>query len=129
MGAETRDIRNEEAKKLLDYGFANYGLYRREAVDMKALTVKGGVTQQVLTESEGFSAVLPKEKLSCVQSEVVLPEVLTAPITQGERLGCIAYYVDGEKIGESGIYSKAGVEKISFWVLFRHILSAFSLCE
>ena len=30
MGADTRDIRNESAKQLLDYGFAKYSLYEKE---------------------------------------------------------------------------------------------------
>jgi D-alanyl-D-alanine carboxypeptidase (penicillin-binding protein 5/6) len=30
MGAPTRDVRNDAARRLLDYGFANYALYRSE---------------------------------------------------------------------------------------------------
>ncbi len=125
MGAESRDIRNEEAKKLLDYGFANYGLFKREAQNLSPITVVGGRESHLPLHAEGIAVALPKEKLSAVKSEITLPESLKAPIAKGETVGQITYYADGEIVGESKILAMESVEKISFFHVFMRLLSGF----
>lgn len=126
MGAETRDERNAQAKKLLDYGFASYGVYRDEARALSPLPVDGGVKDQVSLVAAPFSVALPKEKISSVKAEVELPERLLAPLSCGDVVGRVVYSLDGETIGESPITVSDGVEKISFFEILRRLLGAFS---
>lgn len=126
MGAETRDIRNAEAKKLLDYGFAAYTVFRDEGRVIDPLPVDGGMKDFATLEAAPFSITLPKEKLSAVQATVDLPERLNAPIAKGETVGKVVYTLDGEVIGESPITVIEAVDRISFFEILRRLLCAFS---
>ncbi|MBQ8907802.1 MAG: D-alanyl-D-alanine carboxypeptidase [Clostridia bacterium] len=125
MGAESRDVRNEEAKKLLDYGFANYGLYKQEGGAIAPIAVTGGKKNSLALSHGGFAAALPKEKLSSVRYEVILPESVAAPVKKGDAVGKISYYIDGEIIGECDILAEEAVERISFLHLLLCLLSPF----
>ena len=118
MGSPTRDIRNEEAKKLLDYGFANYAVYTEEESNLTELTVKGGTTDACRVKSLKFSTLIDKGAKSRIRKEVHLPEYLAAPIKTGEKVGTVAYYVDDRLIGETDIVTCEDIMKISFGEIF-----------
>ena len=80
MGAENRDIRNAEAQKLLDWGFATYGLFTAEAGTVGPVRITGGKQDDVILNYPRFTAVLPKGEISAVEHEVTLPKTLTAPV-------------------------------------------------
>ena len=126
MGAETRDIRNAEAKKLLDYGFASYGVYKDEGREIPSLPVDGGMKDSVLLTATAFSIALPKEKISAVHAEIELPSRLKAPLAVGDTVGRVVYTLDGEIIGDAPITVKETVDKISFFEILRRLLEAFS---
>ena len=124
MGAESRDIRNEEAKKLLDYGFANYGLFKEEGESLAPLRVTAGRKDTLSLCSKGISLALPKEKLALVKKEVLLPEAISAPVLKGDVIGKIRYTVDGELVGESDVLAGETVEEMSFLYLILRLLSS-----
>lgn len=124
MGSPTRDIRNEEAKKLLDYGFANYAVYSEEEGTLTELSVKGGTTDACRVKSMAFSALVDKGVKGRVKKEVHLPDHLAAPIKAGEKVGTVAYYVDDQLIGEADIVTCEDVVKISFGEVFVRLLKS-----
>ena len=126
MGAETRDERNAQAKKLLDYGFAGYGVYRDDGRVLDPIPVDGGMKDTVSLSSHPFSVALPKEKISSVKAVVELPERLSAPLSVGDTVGRVVYTLDGEVLGEAPITVSDTVDKISFWEILRRLLGAFS---
>ena len=121
MGAENRDIRNAEAQKLLDWGFATYGLFTAEAGTLGPVHVAGGDKDEVSLSYPRFTAVLPKGDISSVEHAVTLPDTVTAPIHQGEAVGKITYTCKGNPLGEVSILSNETVEKITFGELWRRI--------
>jgi D-alanyl-D-alanine carboxypeptidase (penicillin-binding protein 5/6) len=127
MGAPTRDIRNEMAKKLLDWGFANFALYRDEAESLGTLRVLGGAADQCSVKSIGFEKLLKKGQEKNVTAEVQLPESIPAPLREGDPVGKIVYRLDSNIIGESSIVSAGDVEKISFRGLFGRMLQMMLL--
>lgn len=128
MGAPTRDIRNEEAKKLLDYGFANYAVYSEKIEELEALPVKGGVADFCRIKTTGFSALVEKGQKGKIKKEVHLPDYAVAPLRAGEKVGTVAYYADGQLIGEADIVACEEVGKISFGeILFRLFRSCFGI--
>lgn len=122
MGSPTRDIRNEEAKKLLDYGFANYAVYTDEEADVADLPVLGGVRDICRVRSEGVTLLVKKSDRAKIEKRVHLPEEIVAPVGKGEPIGKIGYYVGETLVGEAGISVTEDVEKMSFWLLFSRIL-------
>ena len=127
MGAESRDIRNAEAKKLLDYGFAHYGVYRDEGRALAPLAVRGGMSDTVSLSAKPFQCVLPKEKISSVISEVTLPETIDAPVMAGDKVGEIRYTLDGALLGTADIVAEEASDAISYLELLRRLLCAFTL--
>ncbi len=127
MGAESRDIRNAEAKKLLDYGFAHYGLYRDEGHVLEPIAVRGGMSENIQLSVSPFAYVLPKEKIASVTHEVSLPSYVNAPVAVGEKIGEIRYLLDGEEIGKSDIVAAQTVESLTFKEIFFRLLRAFTL--
>lgn len=122
MGAESRDIRNAEAQKLLDWGFASYGLYTAEAGELDPIRVKGGKQDEVGLSYSRFTAVLPKSDVNAVEHAVTLPEALTAPIRAGETVGKVTYTCKGQPIGEVAITATETSEKMGFFDLWVRIL-------
>ena len=121
MGAESRDIRNAAAQKLLDWGFATYGLFTAEAGTLDPLRITGGERDGVGLTYPRFTAVLPKADMSAVEHSVTLPEALPAPIRAGEAVGKITYTCKGQTVGEVAVTASETVEKIGFGALWKRI--------
>lgn len=127
MGAETRDIRNAEAAALLDWGFANYGVYKADSGTDESLKVLGGKSNICKTGHDGFSCVLPKSELANVSfTKEILPS-LSAPVKTGETVGKITYKLGEKSIGSVDIKSMETIEKISFFEFLGRMLAIFSL--
>jgi D-alanyl-D-alanine carboxypeptidase (penicillin-binding protein 5/6) len=122
MGAESRDIRNAEAQKLLDWGFSSYGLFTSEGGILDPIRVTGGTADRAAISYPKFTAVLPKSDLGAVEHTVTLPESIQAPIRMGETVGKVTYTCKGQPLGEIPITATETVERLSFWELWRRLL-------
>ena len=128
MAAPTRDIRNEAAKSLFDYGFANYSLYTDEPEEFEDIYVTGGKENLTKGVSSGFSVVVSKGDAGKIEKVTDVPEKLSAPIVKGEKIGTVTYILDGKSIGTSDILAAENVDKITFWSLLKKLGSWF-LCS
>ena len=119
MSGETSKSRFQDAKTLLNYGYANYQIYQdtdaqREQLD--ALSVKGGVETAVhLKYASDFHALLMNgESVSSVEKRLELSNEAVAPVEQGQVLGKLGYYYGGKKLGEVDIVAKTSVEQAKY---------------
>ncbi len=129
MGASTKDARNALARSLFDFGFASYASYTAPETELPHIRITGGVENTLAVRHEAFTATLPKTDAAGVETRIDLPEVLEAPITQGEKVGTITYLANGEEIGTADILATAGVGKMDFSTLFRRLLTWFLMAE
>ncbi|MBQ2735136.1 MAG: D-alanyl-D-alanine carboxypeptidase [Clostridia bacterium] len=127
MGAESRDVRNATATQLLDWGFANYGLYTSESTELVPLPVTGGAQNTCRASYGTFSVVLPKASVSSVEQKLVLPDIFAAPIKEGDEIGNVEFWSEGKVIGEIPIVADESVEKINFFQIFTRMLARFLL--
>lgn len=127
MGSSTRDARNELAKNMLDFGFANFAAVKKDSADMGVVAVKGGTTAQVGVERRPFSAVVDKSDVSKIEESVEMPEFVAAPVKAGQKIGAVTYKIGDKVIGTSDISAKGSVEKISFLTLLPKILRWFMM--
>lgn len=127
MGAENRDIRNAEAQKLLDWGFATYGLFTAEGGTLDPLRVTGGEADEVGIAYPQFTAVLPKAAVISVEHTVTLPESVKAPVRAGEAVGKITYTCKGQPLGEVSITATETVAELGFFELWLRMLKGL-LC-
>lgn len=127
MGAETRDIRNAAATALLDWGFANYGLYHCEGQELGEIRVLGGEREYVKVAHDAFICVLPKASVGAIEKSIELPDTLTAPIRAGEDVGSVTFVCRGKEVGRISVQSTETSERIGFWSMFRRMLGGFLL--
>jgi D-alanyl-D-alanine carboxypeptidase (penicillin-binding protein 5/6) len=127
MGAESGDKRNAIAAKLLDWGFANYGIYNYVPEKISDLKLKGGVIDRICVEAEEFSMVMDKGQISKIEYKINIPEAVKAPVKKGDKIGEIIFSCDGQEIGRSSIVATMDGEKIGFFDLFCRMLAKFLL--
>lgn len=129
MGAQTRDDRNELAREMLDYGFANYALYSVSEQIVEDAPVFRGTEDKVTLYSAPFSAVVPKAWIDKIERCYTIEERIEAPIAENDELGFVEYYLDGELIGKSSVFSKSDIDKIGYFGLYLNLLKKmFYVC-
>lgn len=124
MGADTRDDRNQAARALLDCGFANYAVYSEGEAEVERVPVYSGEVDELSVYSAPFSAIVNKSDVSRVSKSFDIPNNINAPCKCGDVVGSIVYSVGGVRLGESKIFIKEDVEKISLFDIFGRILHA-----
>ena len=124
MGSPTRDVRNAEAKKLLDYGFSNYASYSDKDGTITKIDVRGGISDAITLECEPFVALLGKGEEKRVEKSYVLPDSLTAPVKRGDVVGAVEYRVGDRLVGKADIRAAEDVERISYVHLFLRLVRA-----
>ena len=127
MGAESRDVRNAIATELLDWGFANYGLYQAPAAELAPLAVIGGAEDICELSAAPFSCVLPKNLIGGVEQKITLPESVTAPVKLGDEIGTIEYLAGGKTVGSVPIVANSEVPKIDFFEILKRMITRFLL--
>ncbi|MBO5110019.1 MAG: D-alanyl-D-alanine carboxypeptidase [Clostridia bacterium] len=122
MGASSRDARNIAAQKLLDFGFANYAIYRDISEEKQPVSVLGGKKPFCLAEYATFELLVNKGDENKIQRTIQLKEDLAAPVSVGDVVGSIIYTCEGKEVGRCDILASDTVEKIDFWGLYQKIL-------
>ena len=126
MGAPTRDARNNSARALLDYGFANFALYECSEEYIQDADVLRGTDDKVKLYSSSFSAVIPKSDLKRVELKYNIPTTLQAPVNRGQSVGEITYYLGEEQLGKTQIFADKDVDQINFWQIFTRMLACIT---
>ena len=127
MGAESRDVRNATATQLLDWGFANYGLYSSEAATTDPIPLTGGAVRDCEGSYGAFSCVLPKSEMGSVKKEVSLPDRLAAPLKAGDEIGEVRFLVGEKSVGKIPVIVNDDLPKIGFFEVFARIFARFLL--
>ena len=118
LGAESTDLRFQDAKALLDYGFAGWKTVTPETPFLQPAAVEGGMAQTVeVTAGEMPSLLLQAGEEAQVETVVQL-EPVKAPVEQGQELGRILCQVAGETVAQVPITAKEGVEAVTFGAAF-----------
>lgn len=125
MSGETSADRFNGAKKMLDYGFANYEFASiTPQIDQNTLSIKNGVLPEVkINTPENFNILLKKSETGNVTSEVNLEKTLVAPVKKGDNVGTIDFYLNGEQIGQLNVTATENVAKLNFLTAFLWILT------
>ena len=127
MGAESSAARFEGAKKLLDYGFANFAFSRiaPEFENGTEIKVAGGAERTVPLNADGELGILiRKSERSDINQKVILPDALTAPVFAGEKVGRVEIYSGETLLGTVDITAEKGVRKLTFFAAFLRVLAA-----
>ncbi len=127
MGAESRDVRNDAATTLLDWGFSNYEVFRQGPLNYDPIPLIGGTREDFSAESIPFSVVLPKSELHSVRYTREIEEGICAPVKPGDEVGRIYFFVGDKQIGSTAVLSSEEVEKLTFSDIFYRLFTCFLL--
>lgn len=124
MGAETKEIRNSEACKLLDYGYSRCKTYTDTDVlpdDFKVEVLRGTEKYIPYLDCESHEIVLVDKNPEEVEKQVIAYTNLEAPIHEGDIIGAVQYSYQGNLIDEVHIYAACDIEELSFLYSLKQI--------
>jgi len=127
MGSDNSNDRFETAKRLLNWGFANYEIIN-PVIDPGLVTdvrVLRGSLQYIKPQAPKLLPILaPKGSGSDLRQNVDIPLDVQAPVEKGQILGEITFTLDGEALGSYPLIAPERVALINFRSVFRRMLSA-----
>lgn len=127
LGCETTDERFGGARKMLDYGFANYSVYtpQVETDSLPSVPVLHGVSEFAIPVADELQPLLlrkgQEKQVTCTTE---LAADLEAPVYEGQVIGQIVVMLDGQKIAEYPIRASEAVDRLGFGGAFWKLLSA-----
>ena len=127
MAAETRDIRNAEAKTLLDWGYSNYELYKCNAENLGKMRVAGSNDCAIDVTGGEFLCVVKKGSASKIQKNTEIYSSVTAPLKKGDKIGNITLTLGDEVVGNIDIVSGNNVDRIGYFQIFIKMIKSFFL--
>ena len=129
MGAESSKGRFAACKSLLDYGFANYALISPE-VQSQQVPVKLGIRSTVAAvPGENPKLLIEKAQQGDVKVEVKLDEQMTAPVSQGQRLGTMTIRSGEQILTQIPMVAETAVQRLTWSQIFAKVLKRICMGE
>ena len=130
MGCETSQKRFAACKSLLDYGFANYGLVSPEMPEQALVPVKLGMQETVRAiPAQQQPLLIDKAQRGSVTTEVTLEAMVSAPVSQGQRLGTMTVKSGQQILQEIPLVAEQTVPRLTWGQLFMQILKAVTMAK
>ena len=127
MGAESSGERFAACKSMLDYGYANFALVAPE-VERQTVPVKlGTATHVAVVPGENPKLLIDKGQKSEVQVDIRLEEQVTAPVSQGQKLGTMTVRCGEQTLAEIPMVAQTGVRRLEWGQIFLRVLRRISM--
>lgn len=128
LGSDNSTDRFEDAKKLLNWGFANYAVYQPQ-VDPSLITNVGVLCGEINTVSPVVSDVQPilikKGTEDKITQRVDLCLDVEAPVEKGQKLGAVYFEADGEELASTPIINENYVARRGLFFVFSALWSCY----
>lgn len=129
LGSDNSTDRFEDAKKMLNWGFANYSVYEPQ-IDMSLITdvtVLCGEQDTIKPVVKNPNPILIKKGAEAnITQRVDICVDVEAPVEKGQKLGSVYFEKDGEIIASCPITSETAVKKRGTFFVFRILWSTFA---
>lgn len=117
MAAPDSKTRFAEAVNLLNYGFNTCDIYKDDGMPLlENIRISKGKKDYVNCRYEKefsymfINPVNPED----ISKELHINENIAAPVNEGDTIGTLDYYYNGEKIGSVNVISSENIEKADF---------------
>lgn len=113
MGSPTSKERFADASKMLDYGFANYGICNTlvKEDELSPITLKKGVKDTVeIGLADGFSLLMKKAEIANMEKKITIPESINAPVAKNHKVGTVEFFSNGNSVGKCDIVAKEDIK-------------------
>ena len=129
MGCETSAERFAACKSMLDYGFANYAVINPVLEGEPRIPVNLGTADFVaVVPSRQEALLIEKGQKNLVNIKTELETEVTAPVSQGQRLGTLSVQVGDQVISQIPLVAKAAVPRLSWGQMFLRVLRTMCGC-
>lgn len=125
MAGQTSDDRFGGAKKLLDYGFANYSFSVLDSeLNEKEIKIKGGTQKTVGVETtDKVNVLLAKNSAEEITRTTEWNKKIEAPVKKGDVLGYVNVFNGENQLGRIPIKATENVKKLSILVAAAQIFA------
>lgn len=127
LGAPGRPALFDEARTLLDYGFANWRslpVAEKGKIIASVKVDKGSVEEVDVMTRDDFSLLLKKGQQKEVVHEIILPERLPAPLRTTDDVGTLVVKsAEGEELGRVALVPAADVQRATLVTFFRRFMN------
>ena len=129
LGSDNSTERFEDAKKLLNWGFANYTVYQ-PTVDTSLITnvnVLFGKENIIAPVTKEIKPILIKKGTEDkITQRVDICLDVEAPVEKGQKLGTVYFETDGKVIASCPIINENYVERRNWFFVFCALWSSFA---
>ncbi|MDE6500583.1 MAG: serine hydrolase [Ruminococcus sp.] len=124
LGAVNEDVSMKKAKELINRGFNGFHITATMFPNemLMPVKVKNGVESAVEIQLRNQSNLVVPKNITELNTVVVIPDFLTAPIEKGQVIGSAGFYSGDSLVCETDIIVKDNVEALSFGFSFKKIL-------
>ena len=123
MGAASSKDRFQSCKSMLDHGFASYALIAPDLCDAPDVPVTLGKSPFVRPRlGESPSLLIDKDQKNTVTTDIRLEEAVSAPVSQGQRIGTMTVKAGAQILKEIPLVAAEGVERLSLGDIYLHLL-------
>jgi D-alanyl-D-alanine carboxypeptidase (penicillin-binding protein 5/6) len=123
MGSATSQERFAACKSMLDYGFANFALYTPQMQEGASVPVKLGTVPSVGAVNPEVAALLVrKEQVRDIRSEITLDPEVSAPVSQGQKLGMLTVYSGEQILSQIPLVAEISVPRVTWGGMFGKLL-------
>ena len=128
MGSASSKQRFEEAKKLLDYGFANYkslNLGKQGDIIDNIPVEKSNVENMDIVLERDIYLLIGKNEEEKIKIDPRLPERIDGFFDKGQKVGEMIIYLNDEKIDQVDLVTKDKIEKANFFTITKRFLKSY----
>lgn len=129
LGSDNSTERFEDAKKMLNWGFANYAVYQ-PTVDSSLITnvsVLYGKENVIVPVTKDIKPILIKKGTEDkITQRVDICIDVEAPVEKGQKLGTVYFEAEGETLAACPIISENSVERRNWFFVFCALWSSFA---
>ena len=130
LSAPSSAERFADAKKLLDYGFANYAVVNaaEKIGTLEPLSVTGGKAETVSVKADsGINFIVKKGDQDKIETILNLESTIKAPVGQNQAVGTATLQIGDEKVAICDIISTEAVERMTVTSMFGKVMKLW-LC-
>ncbi len=126
LNANENDQRFEDSIKMFDYGFENYDSVKivEKGMVQKSVPVEKGYTEIAdIIVHEDVNVLVEKGKDSELNTKIIVPEKLLAPLKKNQVVGTLTVEQNGEIVKKVDMVIPENIEKANFIQVLKKILS------
>ena len=120
LGAPTAAARDEDIRRLLDFGFSQLKaeiVAKKGDVLAEVDVIKGREKRLALVAGADLAVSMPRDSESRPETEIVFERRPVAPIEEGEVLAQLVARLDGEEVGRVPLMAERGVARAPLFLL------------